>query len=126
LFGIFLLISFENGILLSFSIRRNTKGISGPLSGSSKRTGTKHVLAFCQPGWEAATQGQTRLKIWSHSIFKCPALLGVGFDSNSKWFSNGQYSVCFRIKYFICTVIMYVYVDSPSQVRRKVRDSTYV
>jgi hypothetical protein len=58
--------------------------------------------------------------------------LGVGFDSNSKWFLNGQYSVCFRIEYsnrieyFIRTIIMYVYVDSPSQERRKVRDSTYV
>ena len=58
-------------------------------------------------------------------------MLGVGFDSNSKWFSNGQYSVCFRIEYsnrieyFIRTVIVYVYVDSPSQARRKVRDSTY-
>jgi hypothetical protein len=46
-------------------------------------------------------------------------------------FSNGQYSVCFRIEYpnrieyFIRTVIVYVYVDSPSQARRKVRDSTY-
>jgi hypothetical protein len=58
-------------------------------------------------------------------------VVGVGFNSNSKWFSNGQYSVCFRIEYlnrieyFIRTVIVYVYVDSPSPVRRKVRDSTY-
>ncbi len=58
-------------------------------------------------------------------------VLGVGFDSNSKWFSNGQYSVCFRIEYsnrieyFIRTVIVYVYVGSPSQAKRKVRDSTY-
>jgi hypothetical protein len=57
--------------------------------------------------------------------------VGVGFDSNSKWFSNGQYSVCFRIEhsnrieYFIRAVIVYVYVDSPSQARRKVWDSTY-
>jgi hypothetical protein len=61
----------------------------------------------------------------------CDTTLGVGFDSNSKWFSNGQYWVCFRIEYsnrieyFIRTVIVYVYVDSPSQARRKVRDSTY-
>jgi hypothetical protein len=58
-------------------------------------------------------------------------VVGVGFNSNSKCFSNGQYSVCFRIEYlnrieyFIRTVIVYVYVDSPSPVRRKVRDSTY-
>jgi hypothetical protein len=58
-------------------------------------------------------------------------VLGVGFNSNSKWFLNGQYTVCFRIEYlnrieyFIRTVIVYIYVDSPSQVRRKVRDSTY-
>jgi hypothetical protein len=57
--------------------------------------------------------------------------VGVGFDSNSKWFSNGQYSVCFqieylnRIEYFIRTVIVYIYIESPSEGRRKVRGSTY-
>jgi hypothetical protein len=30
-----------------------------------------------------------------------------------------------RIEYFIRTVIVYIYVDSPSHARRKVRDSTY-
>jgi hypothetical protein len=38
-------------------------------------------------------------------------------ESNLKWFSKGQYSVCFwieylyRIEYFTHTVIMYVYID---------------
>jgi hypothetical protein len=48
-----------------------------------------------------------------------PALtVGVRFDSNSKLFSKGQYSLYFRIEYlirieyFVRTVIMYVYVDS--------------
>jgi hypothetical protein len=44
------------------------------------------------------------------------------FEMVFEWPIFGLFSN--QIEYFIRTVIMYVYIDSPSQTRRTVRDST--
>jgi hypothetical protein len=45
------------------------------------------------------------------------------FEMVFEWPIFGLFSN--QIEYFIRTVIVYVYVDSPSQARRKLRDSAY-
>ncbi len=88
-----------------------------PLYLDQQTKGRKRLCMFMVP--LASSDCRYRTSLGSRDAL---GIVGLGFDSNLKWFSKGQYLVWFwieysyQIEYFIHTVIVYVYVDTNSAV----------